>query len=216
MGRATRDDVLIGLAEWVADVVDELGYIGLALMVAAENLFPPIPSEIVLPLAGFLVAQERMGFVLAVVAATAGSLIGALVLYGLGAVVGEERIRRWIDRAPLLDGRDADRAHDWFARHGGKAVLLGRVIPLIRSVISLPAGIERMPIGRFIVYTALGSAAWNTMLIGAGVALGERWDVIRPWLSRYETIVLIGLGILFVAFVVVRLRQRGSDGAAQG
>jgi membrane protein DedA with SNARE-associated domain len=94
--------------------------------------------------------------------------------------------------------------------------LLGRVIPLIRSVISLPAGIERMPIGRFIVYTALGSAAWNTMLIGAGVALGEQWDVIRPWLSRYETIVLIGLGILFVAFVVVRLRQRGSDGAAQG
>jgi membrane protein DedA with SNARE-associated domain len=203
--------VLIDLAEWVADVVEELGYIGLALMVTAENLFPPIPSEIVLPLAGFLVGQERMTFVFAVVAATAGSLTGALVLYGLGAIVGEKRLRRWISKVPLLDEADADRAQDWFERHGNKAVLFGRLIPLIRSVISLPAGIERMPIGRFVLYTAIGSATWNTLLIGAGVLLGEQWDVIRPWLSRYQTVVLVAIGLLVVAFVVIRWRQSRSD-----
>lgn len=196
------------MAEWIAGIVDRLGEIGLFLLVAAENLFPPIPSELILPLAGFLVSRGDMDFVIALAVATAGSLAGALVLYGLGALVGEERIRRWIARTPLLDERDADRAHAWFARHGAEVVLFGRLVPVVRSVVSLPAGIERMPLGRFLVYTAIGSGAWNALLIGAGWALGERWDTIRPWLTRYELIVIGVLAALLAAFVAYRLRRR--------
>jgi membrane protein DedA with SNARE-associated domain len=208
--------VLSGLAEWVAGMVDQLGYIGLLLLVALENLFPPLPSELILPLAGFLVGQGRMSFLAALGAATAGSVLGALILYGLGAWVGEQRIRSWIRRIPLLDEGDVDRGVEWFERHGGKAVFFGRIIPLVRSVISLPAGIERMPLWRFVAYTVAGSAVWNVFLIGAGWMLGERWEAIRPWISRYEYGVIALLGIGVVAFVILRWRrQRRRTGRAR-
>jgi membrane protein DedA with SNARE-associated domain len=207
--------VLSGLAEWVAGVVDQLGYVGLLLLVALENLFPPLPSELILPLAGFLVGQGRMDFVLAFAFATAGSLLGAMLLYGIGAVVGEERIRRWVRRIPLLDERDVDIGQDWFARHGGKAVFFGRLVPIVRSVISLPAGLERMPLWRFAIFTTVGSAIWNLLLIGGGWILGERWEDIRPWISRYEIVVIVLVTIAFLAFVAHRLRRwrRRADGA---
>lgn len=200
--------MLSGLAEWVAGVVDQLGYAGLLLLIALENLFPPLPSELILPLAGFNVGQGRMDFLLALVASTAGSLLGALLLYALGAWVGERRIRTWVRRIPLLEERDVDYGVDWFARHGGAAVFFGRIVPIVRSMISLPAGLERMSLPKFVLYTAAGSAIWNTVLIGAGWILGDRWEDIRPWISRYE-IAVIGLVAVAVAiFVVYRWRRR--------
>jgi membrane protein DedA with SNARE-associated domain len=199
--------VLSGLAEWVADVVDQLGYVGLMLLVALENLFPPLPSELILPLAGFLVGQGRMDFLTALGAATAGSLLGALLLYGLGAVVGERRIRAWVRRIPLLDETDVDRGQEWFARHGGAAVFFGRLVPIVRSAISVPAGLERMPLWKFVSYTVAGSAIWNLVLIGAGWVLGDRWEDIRPWVSRYEIIAVALIGIGVGAFVIYRWRR---------
>ena len=200
--------MLSGLAEWVAGVVDQLGYVGLLLLVALENLFPPLPSELILPLAGFLVGQGRMDFFLAFAFATAGSLVGAVLLYGIGAVVGEERIRRWVRRIPLLEERDVDIGQDWFARHGGKTVFFGRLVPIVRSVISLPAGLERMSLWRFVIFTTAGSAMWNLLLIGGGWILGDRWEEIRPWLTLYEIVVLVVVAVAFLAFVAYRLRRR--------
>ena len=200
--------MLSGLAEWVAGVVDQLGYVGLLLLVALENLFPPLPSELILPLAGFLVGQGRMDFIIAFGFATAGSLLGAMILYGIGAVVGEQRVRHWVRRIPLLEERDVDIGQDWFARHGGKAVFFGRLVPIVRSVISLPAGLERMPLWRFAIFTTAGSALWNLLLIGGGWFLGDRWEEIRPWISRYEIVVIVVVAVAFVAFVAYRFRRR--------
>ena len=197
--------MLIDLAEWVVDVLDELGYLGVLLLIAAENLFPPMPSEIILPLTGVLIGQDRMWFPWALLASTGGSLVGALTLYGIGALFDPERIRGWIGRAPLLDVDDADRGRAWFDRHGRPAVLFGRLVPVVRSVISLPAGVERMPLLPFVAFTVAGSAVWNAVLIGSGWVLGEHWEVVRDWLERYQLIV-IGVAVLaVVAFVARRL-----------
>lgn len=204
--------MLSGLAEWVVDILDRLGYLGVMLLIAAENLFPPIPSEIILPLSGVLVGQGLMWFPWALAAATLGSLAGALALYWLGAMMGEERLRVWIDRLPLLDTADADRGRAWFERYGGRAVFFGRLVPVVRSVISLPAGVERMPMTRFLAYTIAGSAIWNALLIGAGWMLGTRWELIEEWLSRYQLIVLALAALAVLLFVIHRLRRADARG----
>ena len=183
------DDIVAALARWVTDVVESLGYLGIGILAALENLVPPIPSELVLPLAGFLAGQGRFWLPAVVLAATAGSVIGALTLYALGRWLGEERLRRFIrrfGRFMLLEEADLDRAVAWFDRHGGTAVFIGRLAPLVRSGISIPAGVERMPVWRFIIYTAAGSAVWNGALAGLGWALGSQWERVSEytqWLS---------------------------------
>lgn len=192
------------LGDWAVAIVDALGYAGVFLLVALENLIPPIPSELILPLAGFRVAQGGLTFVGVTLAATAGSVLGALVLYGIGYWVGEARLRRFIRRfswLPFVDEADLDKAQRWFARHGGKAVLTGRLIPVIRSVVSIPAGFERMPLGRFIIYTALGSTTWNSILIGAGWSLGEQWAEVRQYTQFFEYAVILAIGAAIVWFV---------------
>ena len=196
-----------GLADWIADVVQSLGYVGIATLVALENLFPPLPSELILPLAGFLAGQGRLSLAGVIVAATLGSLVGALALYAAGAGLGQRRLRAIAARTPLVDAADVDRAAGWFARHGERAVLLGRMVPVVRSLVSVPAGVEHMPLGRFIAYTVLGSAAWNTILIGLGFVVGERWELVRGWAQVFEWLVLGVLAVLLVAFVARRARR---------
>ncbi len=201
-----------GIAQWVTDVIARLGYIGVAALVALENLFPPIPSELILPLAGFLAGQGRFALPLVIVAATAGSTAGALVVYGLGAKLGERRVRRLAERYGAflqLSDEDIDRAEGWFDRHGGRAVILGHLAPLIRSVISIPAGLRRMPLWRFVLYTALGSGLWNTVLVTLGYALGDRWQQVNQYTTYFEyaVIVLIVGGIGW--FVLQRRRGEG-------
>jgi len=199
---------LTGLAGWVADVIEALGPVGVGLLVALENLFPPIPSEVVLPLAGFLAGQGRMALPLVIAGATAGSVVGALLLYWLGAAVGRDRLARALERMPLTDDSDLERAESWFRRHGGTAVLTGRMVPVVRSLISIPAGVERMPLVRFTAYTAVGSAAYNTVLVLAGYYLGQQWQSVGEYSSLLSYAVVGGIVLAVVVVVVRRLRSR--------
>jgi membrane protein DedA with SNARE-associated domain len=201
---------LTGLAGFVADVVDALGAVGVGLLVALENVFPPIPSEVVLPLAGFLAGQGRMSLIAVVVAATIGSVVGALVLYGLGAEVGRDRIAHALDRLPLTGADDLDRADAWFERHGGTAVLIGRLVPVVRSLVSVPAGVERMHLLKFVAYTTLGSGVYNAVLVGLGYQLGRRWDSVGQYSNLLSIAVVAVLVGAVVVFVVKRLKQRQS------
>lgn len=175
-----------------------------------ENLFPPIPSEVVLPLAGFLVGQGRLSLVAVVVAATAGSVLGARALYALGAWLGRDRLAHLLDRLPLTGPEDLERAEGWFARHGGKAVLLGRlvpVVPVVRSLVSIPAGVERMPVPRFVLYTASGSAAYNTVLVGGGYLLGSRWTDVGRYSETLSAAVVAAIAVGLLVLVVCRMRK---------
>ena len=192
-------DLIGGIASWATDVIEELSYLGLILIIALENVFPPIPSEAVLPLAGFLTGQGRMNFVGAVLAATLGAVIGALILYAIGAWFGDERLRWVVRKYGKLLGvgeSDLDKANAWFDNHGGIAVLVCRVVPIVRSLISIPAGIRRMPILPFIGYTTLGSGVWNTVLIGAGWALGDNWEEVEGYVGYLQYVVIAAVVIV--------------------
>jgi membrane protein DedA with SNARE-associated domain len=200
-----------GLAGWVLDVIDAMGAVGVAALVALENLFPPLPSEVVLPLAGFLAGQGKLSLAAVLVAATVGSVVGALVLYWAGAALGRDRMRRIADRLPLMDADDVDRAQGWFDRHGRSAVLVGRLVPGVRSLVSIPAGIARMPLLPFVGYTTLGSAAYNAVLVLLGHQLGSRWTSVERYSDpiNYGVYGLIAVGLLVA--VARRARHRRND-----
>lgn len=210
-----------GLVGWVLSVIDALGAVGVGLLVALESIFPPIPSEVVLPLAGFLAGQGRLGLVAVVVWATAGSLVGALVLYRLGAALGTDRLKRLTDRIPLMDARDVERAEAWFAHRGVWAVLLGRMIPGVRSLVSIPAGVQRMPLWLFSLLTVLGSAVWNVLFVGLGYLLGDRWTRVGEFSDLINYVVIGGIVLVIAVLAGRRLlrRRHGLDpvtGAARG
>ena len=205
---AAADKELTGLAGWVVDVVESLGPVGVGLLVAAENLFPPIPSEVILPVAGYVAGQGKMNLFAAIIGATVGSVLGALALYALGAGLGRERLRRWAARMPLVDVEDLDKAEAWFARRGGKAVLFGRCVPVVRSLISIPAGVARMPLRTFLLYTLIGSLVWNSIFVVAGYQLGARWEDAGKYSDILNAAVLGIIGLSIAYFVVSRLRRR--------
>jgi membrane protein DedA with SNARE-associated domain len=198
------------LTDLARDAVTSAGYPGLFAAMLAENLFPPIPSELVLPLAGFESFEGDMVFVWAVLAATAGSLVGALILYAIGLYGGRPVVFRY-GRILRVGPADLDRAERWFDRWGNWVVLGARVVPIARSLVSIPAGLTRMPLGRFIALTALGSLVWNAILIGAGYQLGANWEEVTDLAERYSTVmkvVAVGAVILAVVWVVRRRRRR--------
>jgi len=203
------------LITWVVDLVDRPGYVGLAIVVAIENIFPPIPSEAILPLAGFLAAQGRMTLVGAIVASTIGSVLGALVLYAFGYGFGERRVRalvRRYGRWALISEDDLDKSQAWFDRYGKSAVLIGRLVPLVRSLISIPAGIARMPLLPFVMYTTIGSGIWNVILISGGWLLGENWDLITTYQGYFSSAFVALLAVVVLLFLGKRFlgRARGS------
>ncbi|MDI3389696.1 DedA family protein [Streptomyces sp. B-S-A8] len=202
---------------WITGLMDTLGAPGAGLAVALENLFPPIPSEVILPLAGFASSTGQMNLVAALVWTTAGSVLGALALYGVGALLGRDRTLAIAARLPLVKASDIERTERWFARHGTKAVFFGRMIPVFRSLISVPAGVERMPLPTFLGLTALGSAIWNTLFVLAGYALGENWAQVTAYVSTYSTVVLGAAAAAAVAFLAARvLRRTGPDRRHRG
>jgi membrane protein DedA with SNARE-associated domain len=193
--------------DWIFQVISTLGYLGLALLLVAENLFPPIPSEVVLPLAGFVVGRGDLGFLQALLASTTGSVVGALILYALGRYGGRGLVLRygsWL----RVSATELERAEGWFRRYGGWVVLGARVVPFARSIVSIPAGTMQMPLIRFTVLTALGSGVWNVLLIGAGVSLGANWTRISSWIGSYSDVVLILLAGAAAVFLVLRHRRR--------
>lgn len=199
-----------GVAGWAVDLMDRLGAPGAGLAVALENLFPPLPSEVILPLAGFAANRGDLGLVSAIFFTTLGSVVGALALYGVGAILGRDRTRALAARIPLMKLEDVDKAEAWFARHGAKAVLIGRVVPVVRSLISIPAGVERMRMSLFLALTAIGSLVWNSALIIAGYLLGEKWNVVESYVGVLQWVVLAVAVLAVVWFIVVKLRARRS------
>ena len=198
---------LNAIAEWAIWLMERLGGPGAGLAIALENLFPPLPSEIILPLAGFTASRGTFSLVEVLLWTTLGSVVGAMALYGLGALLGRDRLIRIVDRLPLVKLSDVERAEAWFDRHGSKAVFFGRMIPIFRSLISIPAGIERMPLLRFGLLTAVGSGIWNTLFVGAGYLLGENWGVVERYAGIFSKAVLAVVAAAVIAFVVVRARQ---------
>lgn len=208
------DSALGGVADWAVGLMETLGGPGAGLAIALENLFPPLPSEIILPLAGFAASQGKLGLVEVLIWTTVGSVIGALALYAIGAVLGRERMRRLAERVPLVHVEDVDRVEAWFQKHGSKAVFFGRMLPVFRSLISIPAGVERMPVLRFTLLTLAGSGIWNTIFVLAGFFLGEQWHIVEEYAGILQKVVIAGVVVLVGVAVwrgVKRYRRERSD-----
>ncbi|HEX2175139.1 MAG TPA: DedA family protein [Nocardioidaceae bacterium] len=200
---------LDGVAGWAVDLMETLGGPGAGIAIALENLFPPLPSEVILPLAGFTASRGDMSLASAIVWTTLGSLVGALVLYYLGALLGRRRMRLIAVRMPLIHVEDVDKAEAWFVRHGNKAVFFGRMIPLFRSFISIPAGIERMRLPVFMLYTTLGSLLWNVIFVLAGYGLGENWHLVEQYAASVKSVVVIVVLFAVGWFIIHRLVRQG-------
>ena len=214
------------LATWVQDVINQFGYFGVALLVVIENVFPPIPSEIVLPFAGF-VAQQGAGVANAaesdttvigmMIAATIGSVVGALILYFVSAAIGPDRLRAFVEKFGKWFGvksSDLARAEAWFDRRSSLAVLVGRCVPLIRSIVSIPAGFRRMKLSSFVVLTAIGSAVWNIALIGAGAVLKDQWDVVGDYIGVFQWVVILVIVVFIVRFLISLVKRRRTSAAS--
>jgi membrane protein DedA with SNARE-associated domain len=193
------------LSDWIFSMIDALGAVGVGLLLFIETVIPPIPSELILPLGGFRSRSGQLNFFAVWLAATVGALVGALLLYTLGAWLGYDRLhhlagKRWFIIATRAD---VERGYHLFERHGTWLVLVARCIPIVRSLISLPAGVARMPLSRFTAFTAVGTAIWNFALIGSGWLLADNWSRVEGYLSPVSKIVA-ALGLAFVIFLVVR------------
>lgn len=203
-----------GLLAFSGDLLLALGDIGVGALVLLETVVPPIPSEVILPFAGYLSREGALSLGGLILWSTVGSTVGALLLYWLGAALGMPRASRLLARTRLVDEDDLARGTEWFHLHGAVAVLVGRLVPGVRSIVSIPAGADRMHLGLFVLCTAIGSGAWNATLIGLGAALGTQRHLIDPYLGVLDVVVYAGLGIAVVVLVLRRLRRRRAQGAA--
>lgn len=195
------------MAEWITNIMTSLGYWGIGLLMFLENLFPPIPSELIMPLAGFTVARGEMNFFLAVLAGTIGTVLGALPWYYLGHFLGTERVRDLADRYGrwlTVTGKDIDRADRWFDRQGIKAVLLGRLIPGVRTLISLPAGISGMNLPVFLVFSTIGTVLWTLLLTAAGYFLGDNYELVDEYLGPLSKVIAVIIVVSFLFWVARR------------
>jgi membrane protein DedA with SNARE-associated domain len=199
-----------GIAGWAADLVDAMGGPGAGLAIALENLFPPLPSEVFLPLTGFAAGQGVISLFSALFWTTLGSMVGAAVLYWIGMLFGRERMHAIWAKLPLVKTSDLERTEEWFAKHGTKAVFFGRMVPIFRSLISVPAGLERMPLPTFLLFTSLGSLIWNSVLVLAGYWLGDQWDLVETYVGIISKVVLVLVLAAVALYIVVRVRSRGS------
>lgn len=193
------------MEEFILSMMNQFGYIGVFLLIAIENIFPPIPSEVILLFGGFMTTYSELNIVLMIIFATLGSLIGAIVLYYIGKILNKERLKKIIDgkigKILRLKNSDIDKADEWFDKKGNKTVFFCRFIPIVRSLISIPAGMSEMPLGKFFLYTTTGSLIWNTVLIIIGAIVGEKWESILNIFDTYSNIVLVLLVIIFVVGV---------------
>ncbi len=207
---AERFFLLDSIAGQVVSLMEVLGSLGVGLAILIETVFPPVPSEVILPLAGFTSTQGDLNVLAAFGAATAGSLIGAYILYWLGAAIGAQRLRALADRIWLVEAADVDRALAWFDRYGEASVLVGRVMPGVRSLVSIPAGVHRMGLAKFTALTLAGSAVWNAALIWLGAALGSNWRVVSHTIDQYSAWVYAALLLAAaVGFVMLVRRSVG-------
>jgi len=206
-------EILNAINQWALGIIGTLGYPGLGLVMFLENVFPPIPSEVVLPLAGWLTLDKTSGFTLlgVTLVGAVGSVAGAFFFYGLGKWFDESRVRYLLRRFGkwfMLSEGDLDVSLAWFDRYGEYVIFFGRMIPIVRSLISVPAGLASMNVLRFTVLTAIGTALWSFLLAFAGRLLGTQWSLVADFVDRYQTAVIVLAVLAVVAFFVVRLRKR--------
>ena len=202
------------MATWIMDVMVTLGYPGIALLMFIENVFPPIPSELIMPLAGFLAAEGELSIVGVIIAGTIGSVVGALPLYWIGMKLGKRRLSQWAERHGrwvTISPEDIDNADNWFGRHGRKAVFLGRLVPGIRSLIAIPAGLHHMPMVPFLIYTTIGSSLWTAALAAAGYLLGAEFREVEQYLDPVSAVVFGGILLWYIARVVRQGKRRRSS-----
>ena len=196
----------------ILDMVNRFGYLGVLILIAVENVFPPIPSEVILTFGGFLTTCTRLHPAGVVVASTAGSLLGALVLYGAGTLVSPESLSELLDSHPMkplgFHAEDAWKTITWFQKKGQRAVLFGRCIPIIRSLISVPAGMARMEMPKFLLFTIIGSTVWNILLVGTGAAVGAAWEQAAGYVKMYADIVFLVLAAGAACFPAVHLYRK--------
>lgn len=194
---------------WIESIVSELGYIGISLLMFLENVFPPIPSELIMPLAGFTTVQGKLSFIGVVLAGTIGSVMGALPLYYLGRLVGEQRLKAWAEKYGkwlMISAQDIGKADDWFDRHSGKAVFFCRCIPGIRSLISIPAGVAHMHVMPFLLYTALGTSLWTALLAYLGRLLGKNYEQVSTYLGPVAYVVFGIIALAAITWIIQRKR----------
>lgn len=201
------------MQSWITDFMGEYGYIGIFLMIALENLFPPIPSEVVLTFGGFMTTYTNLTVTGVVVAATAGSVAGAIILYGVGRVLHVERLEAIVDRwgrVLRVKKEDIHKSRAWFDKYGYRTVLFCRMIPLIRSLISIPAGMAKMKFWLFLLFTTIGTLIWNVILVSIGAAVGESWEDIVGFMDIYSNFAyaLIAIAILIVVFFWIRRMKK--------
>ena len=200
----------------IINAMEQFGYIGVFLLIAIENIFPPIPSEVILVFGGFMTTYTSLNIPIMILAATLGSLLGAIVLYYIGKIFNKERLKRIVNgkigKVLRLKASDIEKADKWFDTKGNKTVFFCRFIPIVRSLISIPAGMSEMPMQKFLLYTITGSLIWNTVLIIVGSIVGDKWETIVGYLDNFSNIILIILVIIFVVamyywFVIRKKKQ---------
>lgn len=198
---------------WITDFMEQFGYFGIFLMLAFENIFPPIPSEVILPFGGFMTTTTNLTIPGVIIAATAGSLLGAVILYYIGRLLDVDRMERLVDRwggIIRVSKKDIRKADAWFDKYGYWTVLFCRMVPLVRSLISIPAGMSGMKFGVFMIFTTIGTLGWNLLLVLIGAALGESWEDIAMYMDVYSNVVyvLIAGGLVILGYLYFRKRSR--------
>ncbi len=211
------------MEQWIIQMMEQFGYFGVAFLIALENIFPPIPSEVILTFGGFMTTYTSLNVWLVILMATIGSVLGGLVLYGIGRILDADRLERIlsgkIGKILHLKPQDVERAQNWFARRGKATVFFCRFIPIVRSLISIPAGMMKMNAGIFLILTTLGTAIWNTVLVWLGVFAGASWEKIVEYLGVYSEIavVILAVGVLLfgIFFYRHRLKKKKKESSAQ-
>lgn len=200
------------MQEFIINLMNQFGYIGIFLLIAIENIFPPIPSEVILTFGGYMTTYSNLNVPLVILSATLGSLLGAIVLYAIGKILNKERLMKIVSgkvgKILHLKKEDIESADKWFDTKGEKCVFFCRFIPIVRSLISIPAGMSEMNIPKFLIYTTIGSLIWNSVLVVVGSIVGENWENIVNIFDTYSTITLILLIIIFILFVVWFYKKR--------
>ena len=199
------------MQEWIVNIMNQFGYLGIALLIAIENIFPPIPSELILTFGGFMTTYTSMNIWMVALFATIGSVVGAIVLYGVGRLLPVEKLEWIIGKWGYilrLEKEDVKRAKKWFICRGTSTIFFCRFIPIIRSLISIPAGMARMRLGKFLLYTTFGTAIWNIVLVWLGALAGAGWERINQYMDVYSYIALAAMAIAGVGFIVWIRKKR--------
>lgn len=199
------------MQQFILHIIEQFGYFGVFFLILIENVFPPIPSEVILLISGFFSSYTSLSVFYMILASTLGSFLGAIILYYIGKIFNKERLKKIVNgrlgKILFLKENDIDKADEWFDKKGNKSVFFCRFVPIVRSLISIPAGMSEMPMGKFIIYTICGSMIWNTVLICLGYRLGSNWEYVLTILDKYQMLVIVILVIIF-GYVIIKFYRK--------